>query len=170
MQKTTSSCGPRSGVHRLFLVEQPAGCAGCGLEARAPWLWRAARRLRRMRAGSPRTRLKACAPWQCRAAHLSHRVRDGDPRTLAIQAGCCRIAMRNPSRLGTGMRYVRLLRSRIMTGNSGAPSYRRKTFSSLRRPVIPIYVSAPPIAIIMIKGIRTSHHESITADCGMCGS
>ena len=80
----------RSGVHRLFLVEQPAGCVECGLKARAPWLWRAARRLRRMRAGSPRTRLKACAPWQCRAAHLSHRMRDGGPRTPAIQAGCCR--------------------------------------------------------------------------------
>jgi len=62
MQKTTSSCGPRSGIHRLFLVEQPAGCAGCGLEARAPWLWRAARRLRRMRAGSPRTLALASSP------------------------------------------------------------------------------------------------------------
>jgi hypothetical protein len=30
----------RSGVHRLLLVEQPAGCAGCGLEARAPWQFR----------------------------------------------------------------------------------------------------------------------------------
>ncbi|MCL6542703.1 MAG: hypothetical protein K6T87_19285, partial [Roseiflexus sp.] len=51
--------------------------------------------------------------------------------------------------IGAGTRYVRFRRSRIMTGNSGAPSYRRKTFSSLRRPVIPIDVSAPPIAIII---------------------
>ena len=42
--------------------EQPAGCVGCGLEARAPWLWRAARRLRRMRAGSPRTLALASSP------------------------------------------------------------------------------------------------------------
>ncbi len=55
-------------------------------------------------------------------------------------------------------------------GQPGSPSYCRRTASALRRPVIPIYVSAPPIAITMIKGIRTSHHESITADCGMCGS
>ncbi len=39
MQKTTSSCGPEW-LHRLLLVEQPAGCAGCGLEARAPWQFR----------------------------------------------------------------------------------------------------------------------------------
>ena len=52
----------RSGVHRLFLVEQPAGCVECGLKARAPWLWRAAR--------------QSCPMWA------------RNPRTLAIQAGC----------------------------------------------------------------------------------
>jgi len=55
-------------------------------------------------------------------------------------------------------------------GQPGSPSYCRRTASALRSLAMPTSVREPPMAMTMIKGIRTSHHESITADCGMCGS